>query len=134
MEMNHRHVILQLTNVKKPLESSNEWNEWLEDIITSIDMKILSGPHISYCDTKGNEGWSGICMIETSHISFHYWENSFEPTYLNMDLYSCKDFDLSLVLVEVLKLNPSEISWIEIDRNNSEPVTLNKQRILFNEY
>lgn len=130
MDMNHKHIILRLDMLKKPFNTQVEWVDWLRKIIEDIDMKILSGPHVDYCKTEGNEGWSGICMIETSHVSFHMWENEGSP-YLNMDLYSCKDFSMAAVLANTLSLEPGSVSWIIIDRNDSEPKIEEKRTLWF---
>ena len=38
-----------------------------------------------------------MALIETSHIVIHIWDES-EPGVLQLDIYSCKEFDLFTVI------------------------------------
>ena len=57
-------------------------------------MKVLAGPFTAYCANEGNVGWSGTCIIETSHIAIHCW-NEPKPNVIQLDVYSCKEFDIN---------------------------------------
>ena len=64
----------------------------MKDFIASIDMKILMGPYVKYCEMEGNRGITGIAVIETSHITIHVWDEP-NPALMQIDVYSCAEFD-----------------------------------------
>lgn len=66
----------------------------LKLIVQTVQMTPMCEPQIFYCDTEGNEGLTGFIVIETSHISFHWWSTT---GLLQFDVYSCADFDTQLV-------------------------------------
>ena len=69
----------------------------MNDLIAKIDMKLMQGPHISYIDQEGNRGITCMALIETSHIVLHIWDEQ-EPGLFQLDVYSCKHFDLDIVI------------------------------------
>ena len=75
MGLVHKHLLVQAKVNAPPLlnYSSERLRLEIENLIKHIDMEILSGPHIAYCDEPNNEGWSGTTIITTSHIAFHSW-------------------------------------------------------------
>ena len=64
----------------------------MKDFIASINMKILMGPYVKYCEMEGNRGITGIAVIETSHIAIHVWDEP-NPALMQIDVYSCAEFD-----------------------------------------
>ena len=64
----------------------------MKDFIASINMKILMGPYVKYCEMEGNRGITGIAVIETSHITIHVWDEP-NPALMQIDVYSCAEFD-----------------------------------------
>jgi S-adenosylmethionine decarboxylase len=70
----------------------------LTELPPRIDMHILDGPHIVQ-GTPGNPGYTGIEVIDKSHISIHTFS---ENSTISIDVYSCKPFDAGEV-VEYLK-------------------------------
>ncbi len=91
----HHHLIYQAT-VNRPDLSENSGAElvkFLTDIVSLIEMQILIPPHVAYSNQKA---WTGIVGIVTSHISFHYWT---KEKHLQLDIYSCKKFDVAKVIV-----------------------------------
>jgi S-adenosylmethionine/arginine decarboxylase-like enzyme len=51
-------------------------------------MQILIPPQVAFSHQKA---WTGLVGIVTSHISFHFWTIE---GYLQLDIYSCKRFDI----------------------------------------
>ena len=88
----HKHLI-----VTGHFEKKVDYNR-LYDInnilIEKLDMKILSGPYITYCDDKDNEGFTMMTAITTSHIILHTWDSG----HFQLDIYSCKKYDKDTVL------------------------------------
>lgn len=116
MAIQHKHVIVR-AEVKKPFVEgdANKLKKWLKDLVNKIDMKILSGPHVAYADTKGNEGFTGCCLIETSHISIHIW-HLHEPPLIQLDVYTCSHLDLDKVFEHMQVLEPTKLEYKYLDR------------------
>ena len=91
----HKHLLIRALVDQAP-NKDFDLDSALLDLVTRIDMKILAGPFTAYCPNKGNEGWSGTCIIETSHIAIHCW-NEPKPNVIQLDVYSCKALDINEV-------------------------------------
>ncbi|MBH44692.1 MAG: S-adenosylmethionine decarboxylase [Gammaproteobacteria bacterium] len=98
MKLEHKHLIVraEVNNCPKKGDLHIVLN-WMNHLIKLIDMKLLQGPTISYVDQKGNRGTTCMALIETSHIVLHIWDE-FEPGLFQLDLYSCKDVDINIVI------------------------------------
>lgn len=114
--LQHKHLLLRAEVTAPPLQMDN-LGLMLENLVKIIDMKILSGPHTAYCPVPGNEGWSGTVIIETSSITFHSWLESHYPV-IQLDVYSCKDFDIAAVLNWLSVFKPSKIDYKFMDRED----------------
>ena len=88
----HKHLLIRALVDQAP-DKDFDLDSALQDLISRIDMKILAGPFTAYCPAEGNVGWSGTCIIETSHIAIHCW-NEPKPNVIQLDVYSCKDFEI----------------------------------------
>jgi S-adenosylmethionine decarboxylase len=68
-----------------------------------IGMTKISTPHVSkYVGSKPEDwGVSGFVLIAESHISIHTFPERF---YINIDVFSCKEFDAERAIKE-FKLN-----------------------------
>ena len=69
----HKHLIIRAEAIKPPVDEEQLQN-WLIEFIESINMKIMMGPYVKYCNMKGNRGITGVAVIETSHIVMHVWD------------------------------------------------------------
>ena len=87
----HKHLIIRAEANRVPTDI-HELGEWLKEFIASINMKILMGPYVTYCNKEGNRGITGIAVIETSHIAIHVWDEP-NPALMQVDVYSCAEFD-----------------------------------------
>jgi S-adenosylmethionine/arginine decarboxylase-like enzyme len=87
----HKHLIIR-AEVNNPPTDPKMLEQWLKDFIGFIDMKIMMGPYVAYCDKEGNRGITGIAVIETSHIAMHVWDEPV-PAMMQLDVYSCAEFD-----------------------------------------
>ena len=104
MELKHKHLLVR-AEVLEPPKDLKVMKKWTKSLIKDIDMKILAGPYAKYCEVKGNRGLTCVTIIETSHITLHSWDEM-SPALVQLDVYSCKDFDHFLVLKELKKFNP----------------------------
>ena len=95
----HKHLIIRAEANKVPTDEE-QLTEWLKDFIDSIDMKILMGPYVKYCNVEGNRGITGIAVIETSHIAIHVWDEP-NPALMQIDVYSCAEFDVDEIAEKI---------------------------------
>ena len=114
--MEHKHLLINATFEKTPFKNTAFTAQWIRDLVDKIDMKILYAPRAVMCDKKGNEGISAFCLITTSHIALHSWE-TINPNLVQLDIYSCKDFDQHLVLEEFRKFSPNTLGCKYLDRS-----------------
>ena len=113
--MEHKHLLVNATFQKTPFINTFFTESWIRKIVEIIDMEILYDPIAVKCEEKDNEGISAFCLITTSHISLHSWEKR-DPNLLQLDVYSCKDFDPHLIEDEIKKFNPLSIGSKFLDR------------------
>ena len=110
--LEHLHLLVQGTATK--LLSESDIKNFTLDLIQKIGMNILGGPHIYRSDIQGNEGYTAITAITTSHVVIHTWDTGL----IQLDVYSCKKFDI-LDIVESLKtLAITDIKSKFLDRSN----------------
>ena len=117
MQLDHKHLVLrdEVNNCPKE-ESLHEILSWMKLLIKKIDMKLMQGPSISYVDQPGNRGTTCMALIETSHIVIHIWAEPI-PGILQLDIYSCKEFDLNEVILHLEKyFTISKMQYKFLDR------------------
>ena len=114
-DLDHRHIIVTAFVSNPPLTVEIGEN-WLHELVDIVDMKILMNASAIYCEDLGNEGVTGVVGLTTSHASFHSWHDCEKP-FVQMDLYSCRHFEIEDVLNHMLKFGAYEIDYVLIDRN-----------------
>jgi S-adenosylmethionine/arginine decarboxylase-like enzyme len=97
----HKHLIVRAEAINPPMDE-NYLTEWLQDFITSINMKVLMGPYVIYHDVPGNRGITGAAIIETSHIVMHVWDEC-KPALMQFDVYSCGEFSPETICKKITK-------------------------------
>ena len=119
----HKHLIIR-AEIKKPFTQCGETVQWLCDLVEEIGMNITKhgGPHVDYVEKEGNCGIAGVVMIETSHISIHIWDKQ-DPPLLQMDVYSCADFNEDVVIAFLSEMEPTHVDHMLIDRQESLEVS-----------
>ena len=115
--LQHKHLLVRAEVNSPPLQNYNLKAE-LESLVRHIDMKILSGPHTAWCPVVGNTGWSGVVIIETSSITFHSWVETEYPV-IQLDVYSCKDFEIESVLMWLQQFEPERVDYKFLDREHN---------------
>ena len=87
------HLIIDgYSNNSKILQDEDYLRKWLETYPSRIGMTRISPPYVlRYVGSKLEDwGISGFVFIAESHISVHTFV---ERNYINLDIFSCKDFD-----------------------------------------
>lgn len=119
----HHHLIYQSKVNRTDIgEDSNHTLEmFLYDLVAEIEMQILIHPQVALSHQKA---WTGIVGIVTSHISFHYWTIE---KYLQLDIYSCKEFDVNKTILFLNHFWKSEeVKTLFIERDSIEDFKITK--------
>jgi S-adenosylmethionine/arginine decarboxylase-like enzyme len=118
--MIHKHLLI--TALIKDAPQDEAWAcQWLLDLVDKIGMEVFMPPICKFDTTEGNIGLTGIIGLTTSHISFHAWNKSdkVKQPFINMDVYSCKDFNSDVVLKHMEVFGIIDWKWQVIDRSPS---------------
>ena len=118
MKPEHKHLIIRAEVEQPPVEKDKQRiSDWMRKLIKSIDMKLLAGPYCRYVPVKGNKGITCVCIIETSHIALHVWEEH-KPALIQLDVYTCGPFVPIKVFDAMKEFDPVKIGWKYLDREN----------------
>ena len=117
MTQQHKHLIVRVNIGWCPQkEDLNKISDWIRSLIKKINMKLLAGPYTTYVNEKGNKGMTSVAIIETSHIALHIWDEV-SPGLMQLDVYSCANFNPQDVFDEVNKLfQTKKIEYKFLDR------------------
>lgn len=116
--LQHKHVVVE-AKVKAP-PGKNDFcfmRDWFASLIEDMKMKIMFGPHFEYCEMKGNQGFTGFAIIETSHCAIHCWDEEFPGT-IHFDLYTCGDMYLDKVMEHLQVFKPISVTYKYMDREH----------------
>jgi S-adenosylmethionine decarboxylase len=110
------------------LQDEEYLHRLLDSYPSMIGMTKISDPIVfKYVGNKPEEwGISGFVVIAESHISFHTFV---ERCYVNIDIFSCRDFDPDLAIEhfkEKLKLTKYKSYLVNRDWSIADPVEVNK--------
>jgi len=117
MPLEHKHVIVR-AEVKNPPSSEEESKLWISSLVDSINMKILMGPYSKYLDVPGNRGLTTVCIIETSHIAMHAWDEC-SPGIIQLDVYTCGSLNLTTIFKALEVFEPSKVEYKYLDREHA---------------
>lgn len=87
------HLIIDgYSSNEEILQDEDSLRDWLESYPSEIGMTRISAPFVLKYVGNSLEDWgiSGFVFLAESHISVHTFV---EPCYVNIDVFSCKDFD-----------------------------------------
>lgn len=119
MTVKHKHLLIRAEVHHPPGAADTEATcQWVQQLIETIDMRLLGGPWATYCDQPGNRGISVVAIIETSHVSLHVWDEQ-RPGLLQLDVYSCADFDPQQIFAAIdERFGALAMSYKFLDREN----------------
>jgi S-adenosylmethionine decarboxylase len=108
---------------------------WLEDYPARIGMTRISPPYVIRYVGPVLEDWgiSGLVFIAESHIGIHTFV---EQNYVNIDVFSCKDFDTDRAIEDFREgFQLSRLRTCLIDREWPKPETaiVNPQSYVYHE-
>ena len=116
--MIHKHLLITAI-IENPPHTEEQGNQWLQELVQILNMNTFLQPISKYDNTIDNKGLTGIVGLTTSHCSFHCWEvsDSIPEAFINVDVYSCKDFDPNVVIAHLEMFRIKSIVWDMVDRN-----------------
>jgi len=112
----HQHLLVR-GFCEKPFTDVEKLNKWFIDLVHKVEMEVVAGPTSVYVNEIGNEGLTGTVTLATSHSSIHIWD-SFPESLFQFDIYSCKIFDVNVVLEHLDQMKLIKYDWLVIDRND----------------
>jgi S-adenosylmethionine/arginine decarboxylase-like enzyme len=116
MVLEHKHLIVR-TEVRSP-PKSEEWAiDWVRSLIDKIGMKALVGPFAKFLEVPGNRGLTVACIIETSHIAMHVWDET-NPALVQLDVYTCGALDTNIIFNELKQFDPVKVEYKYLDREH----------------
>ena len=93
------HLMLEVYNCpENVLNDANIAYKVLDELPEKIGMHKLTLPYVVHAegnDTKDPGGWSGVVLIQESHIALHTFA---KRGFVTIDVYSCNKFDTDLTL------------------------------------
>jgi S-adenosylmethionine/arginine decarboxylase-like enzyme len=124
----HHHMLLRMETKKFPKrEEQEKVANLIRRIILDLDMDIIGAPHLHYLDTPlENKGFTGVASIQTSHVSFHFWDvpakgwlqNTESNSLLQFDIYTCGNLKKHHIKKVIKHLSIYEPTRIDIDVMN----------------
>ncbi len=119
----HRHLIIRAT-VAKPPRDCDTVHVWLCELCELIGMNMLAGPITAYVEDVGNQGVTGVCIISTSHMAIHVWDEP-SPAIVQLDVYTCASLDPESVINHLQVFEPVHVDTHYLDRDHSvSPIPL----------
>jgi S-adenosylmethionine decarboxylase len=130
------HLIIDgYSSDQKILRDENFLRKWLENYPAEIGMTRISPPYVLRYVGPVLEDWgiSGFVFIAESHIGIHTFV---EQNYINIDIFSCKDFDTEKAIKdfrEEFKLIKLRTCLIDREWPEVEPAMGNPQSFIYHE-
>jgi len=130
------HLIIDgYSSNQKILRDEDFLQKWLESYPAKIGMTRISPPHVLRYTGPVLEDWgiSGFVFIAESHIGIHTFV---ERNYINIDIFSCKDFDTEKAIKDFQEgFQMFKLRTCLIDREwpKAEPAMTNPQSFIYHE-
>ena len=128
--LQHKHLLLKGTIKQVPIKTDSIQMEiWMERFIKSNGMQPQSKPVVSYVEDTGNRGMTACCLLKTSHMAFHIWDEK-DPALMQFDFYTCGELDVKEVLKKLnVKFHFLDYEHMVLDREKSVENWFNKEKV-----
>ena len=113
----HKHLIIRAECLDPPLDPQYV-EQWLKNVVELIGMKVCKGPISAYVDVEGNEGATGVVIIETSHIAIHVWDRRI-PALVQLDVYTCGDFQPQKIFNALQEFDVQKLEYKYLAREHN---------------
>ena len=124
----HKHIIVR-AYVANPPREADSLADWCKSVISLVGMKVIGGPIVVYSDMEGNKGHTAVAVLDFSHLSIHVWDE-INPALIEFDLFSCKDFDIEIVLQKLKEFELLSCSSLTVDRNDYDEAKRNNSQMI----
>ncbi len=130
------HLIIDgYSSNQKILRDEDFLRKWLENYPAKIGMTRISPPYVLRYIGQMLEDWgiSGFVFIAESHIAIHTFV---EQNYVNIDVFSCKDFDTDKAIEdfrEAFELVKLRTCLIDREWPEAETAVANPQSFIYHE-
>ena len=124
--LNHLQVVIKAF-VRNPPRDEESHKKWSAQVVEAIKMKVVVGPFAKYVSSCGNAGVTGGCIIETSHLISHVWDE-ISPAMVQLDCYSCSYFDEEVIVEKLKEFDLVSFELMLIDRNEGFKVLRHLER------
>lgn len=124
--LQHKHLIFRIETPNPP-KDVDFIASWMKNLIKKVGMELYAGPIVKYLDEPGNRGATGVCIIKTSHLAIHVWDEP-NPGLIQFDIYTCGSLNIQDVIDELQAFTPSKVEYKYLDREFE--LTLVQQGIL----
>ena len=111
----HHHLIVS-AEVNDPPKTPEDAQNFLSDVVEAAGMTVISGPYAELVEEPGNEGVTAVTILAESHTAIHVWD-SISPARVEFDLYSCKEYDVELILNLLNRFEPVDKKWKFLNRD-----------------
>jgi S-adenosylmethionine/arginine decarboxylase-like enzyme len=112
----HKHIIVR-AYVNNPPQNADRLSDWCKEVVADVGMKVIAGPLVVYGDMPGNAGYTAVTVLDFSHLAIHSWDEV-SPGLIEFDLFSCKDFDVNIVLDKLEEFDIVSHSIMMVDRDD----------------
>ena len=115
--LQHKHLLLKGTIKQIPTKSNTiQIKVWMERFIKSNGMQLQSEPIVSYVHDKGNRGMTACCLLKTSHMAFHIWDEQ-DPALMQFDFYTCGEMNADEIFKKLnIKFHFLKYEYMILDR------------------
>ena len=113
----HKHLIIRAECLDPPLDPQYV-EQWLKNVVELIGMKVCKGPISAYVDVEGNEGATGVVIIETSHVAIHVWYSR-SPSLVQLDVYTCGAFEPQKIFNALKEFDVQKLEYKYLDREHN---------------
>lgn len=131
-QVQHHHLIIRMeTEYYAPKDTISVMKSKIIKMIKDIKMKPLGKPNVYYQDMPhSEEGMTGLCALEKSHVSFHFWNtpdikilhHKNSNSLLQFDIYTCsilpKEY-IKKIIKRWNEYNPTVIDIMLLNRQKS---------------
>ena len=118
--LQHKHLLLKGTIKQIPTKSNTiQIKVWMERFIKSNGMQLQSEPIVSYVHDKGNRGMTVCCLLKTSHMAFHIWDEQ-DPALMQFDFYTCGEMNADEIFKKLnIKFHFLKYEYMILDREKN---------------
>jgi S-adenosylmethionine/arginine decarboxylase-like enzyme len=120
----HKHIIVR-AYVNNPPQNADRLSDWCKEVVADVGMKVIAGPLVVYGDMPGNAGYTAVTVLDFSHLAIHSWDEV-SPGLIEFDLFSCKDFDVNIVLNKLEEFDIVSHSIMMVDRDDFDNRQISK--------